>query len=86
MSHSLQSHVLQQARLLCPPLSPGVCSISGPLSQGCNPNILSSLPPSPLALSLSYHQSLYQRVNPLHQVVRFLELSLSISPFNEYLG
>ena len=35
MSHSLQSHGLQHARLLCPPLSPGVCSNSGPLSWWC---------------------------------------------------
>ena len=35
LSHSLQLHGLQHARLLCPPLSPGVCSNSCPLSQGC---------------------------------------------------
>ena len=42
MSNSLQPHALQQARLLCPPLSPGVCSNSCPLSQWCYPNISSS--------------------------------------------
>jgi len=30
---TLQSHGLQRARLLCPPLSSGVCSNSCPLSQ-----------------------------------------------------
>ena len=33
MSNSLQSHRLQHARLLCPPLSPWVCSDSCRLSQ-----------------------------------------------------
>ena len=34
-SDSLQPHGLQQASLLCPPLSPGVCSNSCPLSWWC---------------------------------------------------
>ena len=33
ISDSLQPHGLQHARLPCPPLSPGVCSSSCPLSQ-----------------------------------------------------
>ena len=33
MSNSLQPYGLQLARLPCPPLSPGVCSKSRPLSQ-----------------------------------------------------
>ena len=33
VSDSLQPHGLQPARLLCPPLSPGVCSNSCPLSR-----------------------------------------------------
>ena len=37
MSNSLRLHRLQQARLLCPSLSPGVCSNSCPLSQWCYP-------------------------------------------------
>ena len=41
--NSLQSHGLQQARLPCPSLSPGVCSNSHPLSQWCHPNISSSV-------------------------------------------
>ena len=35
MSDPLQTHGLQQARLLYPPLSPRVCSISCPLSRWC---------------------------------------------------
>ena len=39
MSDYLQPHELQQARLPCPSLSPGLCSNSCPLSQGCHPTI-----------------------------------------------
>ena len=45
-------------------------------------------PPSPLALNLSQHQSLFQWVDFLHQVAKVLELQLqlSISPSSEYSG
>ena len=36
---TLQSHGLQHARLLCPSLSPGVCSNSCPLSWWCHPTV-----------------------------------------------
>ena len=40
LSHvSLQPHGLQHARFPCPPLSPGVCLDSCPLSQWCHPTI-----------------------------------------------
>ena len=42
MSDSLWSHGLQHARLLCPSLSPGVCSNSCPLSWWCHPTVSSS--------------------------------------------
>ena len=42
MSNSLRHHGLQHARLFCPPLSPGVCSNSCPLSQWCYLTISSS--------------------------------------------
>ena len=45
MSDSLRPHGLQHTRLLCPPLSPGVCSISCPLSWWCHPTILSPVSP-----------------------------------------
>ena len=45
MSSSLRSHGLQHARLLCPSLSPRVCSNSCPLSQWCHPTISSSVVP-----------------------------------------
>ena len=60
VSNSLRPHGLQHARLPCPPLSPGVCSDSCPLScdaiQPSHP--LSS--PSPPALDLSQPQGLFQ--------------------------
>ena len=45
VSNSLQPHGLQHARLLCPSLSPQVCSNSCPLSQWCHPTISSSVIP-----------------------------------------
>ena len=42
---SLWPHGLQHNRLLCPPLSPRVCSISCPLSQWCYLTISSSATP-----------------------------------------
>ena len=38
-------HGLQHTRLLCPSLSPGVCTNSCPLSQWCHPTISSSVTP-----------------------------------------
>ena len=45
VSDSLQPHGLQHARLHCPSPSPGACSNSCPLSQGCRPTISSSVVP-----------------------------------------
>ena len=42
MFNSLQPHGLQHARLLCPWLSPSICSNSCPLGQGCHLTISSS--------------------------------------------
>ena len=42
-------------------------------------------PPSP-AFSLCQHQGLFQWVGSLHQVVKYWNFSLSISPSNEYSG
>ena len=50
---TLHPHRLQQARLLCPSLSPGVCSNSCPLSQCCHPTISSR--PSPPAFNHLCH-------------------------------
>ena len=45
VADSLRPHGLQQARLPCPSLSPGVCSNSCPLSWSCYPTISSSVDP-----------------------------------------
>ena len=43
MTHFLRPHELQNARLPCPSLSPGVCSNSCQLSWWCHPTISSSI-------------------------------------------
>ena len=43
MSDSLQPRGLQHSRLLCPPLSPSVCSDSCPSSWWCHPTVSSSV-------------------------------------------
>ena len=43
VSNYLQSYRLQHARLLCPPLSPGVCSNSCPLNWWCYLTVSSSV-------------------------------------------
>ena len=43
VSNSLQAHGLRHTRLLCPPLSPKVCSNSCPSSPWCHPTISSSV-------------------------------------------
>ena len=43
-------------------------------------------PPSPPAFHLSQHQSLFQWVSCLHQVVKYWSFSFNISPSNEYSG
>ena len=45
MSNFLWPHGLQQPKLLCPPLSPGVHSNSRSLSRWCHPTISSSVVP-----------------------------------------
>ena len=78
MSNSLQPHGLQHTRLLSPPLSPGVCSNSYPLSQWCYLTSHLLLSTSPLAFSLSQYQSLVQWVGSLHQVAKVSVLPVNI--------
>ena len=56
----LQPHRLQHARLLCPSLSPGVCSESCPLIGDTIQLSHSLLPASPPTLNLCQHQGLFQ--------------------------
>ena len=76
VSDSLRPHESQHTRPLCPSPTPGVHSDSHPSSQWCHPAISSSVVPSPPAPNPSQHQSLFQRVNSLHEVAKVLEFQL----------
>ena len=78
-------HVVQHARLFCPPLSSRVCSNSCPLSLWYYLSHL-LLPHSPFAFSLSQHQGLFQWVSSLHQVARVLEHQLQHQSFQRIFG
>ena len=54
------SHGLQTTSLLCPPLSPGVCSNSCPLSRWCYLTISSSAASFSFVFNLSLHQGPFQ--------------------------
>ena len=56
MSNSLWPHGLQQARLLCPSLSPGVRLNSCPLGWWCYLTISSSAALSPIAFCLKWNE------------------------------
>ena len=84
MSHSLQPHGLQPARLPCPSPTARACSNSCPL--GCHPTISSSVIPSPPA---SVFPSI--RVFSSESALRIRwpkdwSFSFRISPSNEYSG
>ena len=59
MSNSLWPHGLQYARLLCPSLSPKVCSNSCPLHQRCYLTIVSSAASPSFAFNLPQHQGFF---------------------------
>ena len=74
LSHVLFFETSWTAGLLCPPLFPGVCSNSCPLSLWCCLTTYPLPPPSPFAFNLSQKQGLFQWVGSSHQVARVLEL------------
>ena len=80
-SDSLWPHGLPHARLLCPSLSPGVCSNSCPPSRWCIQPSHPLSSPFPSALNLSQHQGLFQWVGSLHQVAKVLELQFKHQSF-----
>ena len=86
MSNSLQPHGVQPTRLLCPLLSPGVCSNSCPLSWWCHPTISSSVIPfshlQSFPASGSFPMS-WLFASGGQSVGSF---SFSIHPSNEYSG
>ena len=87
---TLWPHGLQQASFLCPPLSPGVCSNWGLLSQWWHTTISSSVVPFSSCLSfflpsISPSIRVFSNKSALH--IRWPKYwSFSISPFNEYSG
>ena len=82
MSDSFQPHGLQHARLLCPSLSPGVCSDSCPLSQWCHPTISSSCPLL-LLPSVLPNIKIFSSASTLHiRWPEYWSFSFSISPSN----
>ena len=83
MSHSLQPHGLQHARLPCPSPSPGTCSNSCPLSWWCHPTISSSAVPSTFAFdinqvsylnSLSLHLLIHELILGKHFIGVFMNI------------
>ena len=85
MSNSLQPHGLQYARLLCPPLSPGVCSNSCLKSQWCYLTISSSAARFSFCLQSFSESESFPVRSALH--IRWPKYwSFSTSPSNEYSG
>ena len=83
MSDSFRPQGLQHARLLCPLLSPRVCSNSCPLSQWCYLIISSSA--NPFFFCLQSFTAVFSNELALH--IRWPKYwSFSISPSNEYSG
>ena len=84
MSDSLQPHGQQHTRLPCRSPSPEVCSNSCPwIEYAIQPSHPWLSPSSPF--SLPQHQGFSQWVSSSHQVPKYWNFSVSISPSNEYL-
>ena len=82
MSHSLQPHGLQHARLPCPSPTPSVYSNLCPSSRWCLPTISFSVAPFSFCLfNLSQHQGLLKWVSSSHQVAKILAFQLQYQSF-----
>ena len=77
---TLWPHELCPTKLLCPPLSAGVCSNS-PVSRWWYLTFHLMLSPSLFSFNLSQHQGLFQWVGSSHQVVKVLKLQLQYQSF-----
>ena len=85
MSNSLQPHLLQHPRLICPSLSPRVCSNACPLNWWCHPTISSSV--IPFLPSIFPSVRVFSKESALHiRWPNYWSFSFSISPSNEYSG
>ena len=75
---------MQHARLLCPPLSPGICSKSCPLSWWFYP---SSVAPLLLLLSIFPSNRVFSNQSALCiRWPKYWSFSFRISPYSEYPG
>ena len=84
MSDPLWSHGRQQARLLFPLLSPGVCLNSHPLSQWCYPTISSSVTPFSFLPSIFPSSRVFSDESAVHiRWPKYWSLIFSISPSDE---
>ena len=79
---TLQPQGLKHTRLLCPSLSPGVCSNPCPLSQDAIQPSHPLSPPSPPVFNLSQHQGHFQWIGSSHQVPKVLDLQLHFLEFS----
>ena len=75
---------LEHTRLLCPPLSPGICSNSCPLSQWCYLTISSSA--TLFSFCLQSSPALGSFPVLCIRWPKYWSISFSNSPSNEYLG
>ena len=82
MSDYLRHQGLQHSRLLCPLLSPGVCSDSCPLNQWCDQPSHPLSPSSPPALNVSQHQGLFQKSWLFTSGDQSIGASASVLPVN----
>ena len=80
-----ETHGLQHARLLCPPLSPRVCSHSSPLSQWCYLTVSSSAAPFSSCPQSFPASGFFSSESALHiRWPKNWSFSISNSPSNEY--
>ena len=87
MSESLWSHGLQHDRLLCPPLSPRVCSSSCPLNRWFCLNISSYAATFSFCLQSFPAGESFSNELALHiRWPKYWSFNFSISPSNEYSG
>ena len=85
VSDSLQMHGLQHVRLLCCPLSPGICSNVCSLNGWYYLTISSSATPFSFCLSIFPNIRVFSNASAFH--IRWSKWwSFSISPSNEYSG
>ena len=81
-SDSLQPQGLQHSRLCCPPVHPGVCPNSCPLSRWCHPTISSPWPQSlPASVSFCSPKATVLFPSPLSKQLTWISFSFFFSSF-----